>query len=147
MYDFANSGYTTVVITAVYNAYFVAVIAGNADWASFAWSAALAVSYLAIMLSAPVIGALADLSGSKKRLLVVTTLGCILGTAAMAWPQPGQIAWAMLLIAVSNYFFGTGENLIAAFLPELARGKALGRISGIGWGIGYLGGIVALGCA
>ncbi len=147
MYDFANSGYTTVVITTVYSAYFVAVIAGNADWASFAWSAALAVSYLAIMLSAPLIGALADLSGTKKRMLAVTTLGCVLATAALAWPQPGQIVWAMLLIVISNFFFGTGENLIAAFLPELARGRALGKISGIGWGIGYLGGIVALGLA
>ena len=147
MYDFANSGYTTVVITTVYSAYFVSVIAGNADWASFAWSAALAVSYLAIMLSAPLIGALADLSGTKKRMLAVTTLGCVLATAALAWPQPGQIVWAMLLIVISNYFFGTGENLIAAFLPELARGRALGKISGVGWGIGYLGGIVALGLA
>ena len=147
MYDFANSGYTTVVITAVYSAYFVAVIAGNADWASFAWSAALAISYLAIMLSAPLIGALADLSGAKKRLLAVSTIGCVLATAALAWPQPGQIVWAMALIAISNFFFGTGENLIAAFLPELARGRALGRISGIGWGVGYLGGIIALGLA
>jgi len=147
MYDFANSGYTTVVITAVYNAYFVSVIAGNADWASFAWSGALAVSYCAIMLSAPLVGAIADLSGAKKRLLALSTLGCILGTAALALPQPGQIVWAMVLVAVSNYFFGTGENLIAAFLPELARGKAMGRVSGIGWGIGFIGGIVALGLA
>ena len=144
MYDFANSGYTTVVITAVYNAYFVAVIAGNASWASFAWGAALAVSYFSIMLSAPLLGAFADVSGAKKRLLGLTTVGCVLATAALALPQPGQIGWAMLLIAISNFFFGTGENLIAAFLPELARGRALGRISGLGWGVGYLGGIVAL---
>ena len=44
MYDFANSGYTTVVITAVFNAYFVSVVAGNAPWATFAWTAALSVS-------------------------------------------------------------------------------------------------------
>ena len=147
MFDFANSGYTTVVITAVYNAYFVAAIAGNAAWASFAWSAALALSYLAIMLSAPVLGVIADASGAKKRLLGVTTIGCVLATAALAWPQPGQIVWAMVLIAVSNFFFGTGENLIAAFLPELARGRALGRISGLGWGVGYLGGMITLGIA
>jgi UMF1 family MFS transporter len=147
MYDFANSGYTTVVITAVYNAYFVAVIAGNAAWATFAWSAALALSYLAIMLSAPVLGAIADASGAKKRLLGITTVGCVLATTALSLPQPGQIVWAMVLIAVSNFFFGTGENLIAAFLPELARGRALGRISGLGWGVGFLGGIVSLGLA
>jgi len=147
MFDFANSGYTTVVITAVYSAYFVAVVAGKAAWASFAWSAALAVSYLAIMLSAPIIGAYADLHGAKKRLLALTTLGCVLGTAALALPGPGDIALAVCIVALSNYFFGSGENLIAAFLPELARGRALGRVSGWGWGLGYLGGIVSLGVA
>ena len=147
MYDFANSGYTTVVITAVYSAYFVAVIAGKAPWASFVWSAALALSYLAIMLSAPILGAYADLHGAKKRLLALTTLGCALGTAALAIPGPGEIALAVTLIALSNFFFGSGENLIAAFLPELARGRALGRVSGWGWGLGYLGGIVSLGAS
>ncbi len=147
MYDFANSGYTTVVITAVYSAYFVAVVADKAAWASFAWSAALAVSYLAIMLFAPLLGAYADLHGAKKRLLGLTTLGCVLGTAALALPEAGDIALAVIIIALSNFFFGSGENLIAAFLPELARGRALGRVSGWGWGLGYLGGIVSLGVA
>ena len=52
-----------------------------------------------------------------------------------------------MLVAVSNFFFSTGENLIAAFLPELARGKALGKVSGWGWGLGYLGGLVSLGAS
>jgi len=147
MYDFANSGYTTVVITAVYSAYFVAVVADKAAWASFAWSTALAASYLAILLSAPIIGAYADLHGAKKRLLALTTLGCVLGTAALALPGPGEIALAVIIIAFSNFCFGSGENLIAAFLPELARGRAMGRVSGWGWGLGYLGGIVSLGVA
>ena len=60
MYDFANSGYTTVVITAIFNAWFVSGIAGKAPWATFAWTAALSVSYAAIMLTAPFVGAWAD---------------------------------------------------------------------------------------
>jgi len=147
MYDFANSGYTTVVITAIYSAYFVAVVAGKAVWASFAWSAALAVSYLGIMLTAPILGAYADMHGAKKRLLALTTFGCVLGTAALAIPGPGDIVMAVIFIVISNFFFGSGENLIAGFLPELARGRAMGRVSGWGWGLGYLGGIVSLGVA
>ena len=69
MYDFANSGYTTVVITAIFNAWFVSSIAGNAPWATFAWTAALALSYAAIMASAPFLGAWADVHAAKKRLL------------------------------------------------------------------------------
>jgi len=147
MYDFANSGYTTVVITAVYNAFFVAVIAANAAWASFAWSVALAVSYAAIMVTGPLLGAYADRHGAKKKLLLLSTLGCVLGTALLAWPGPGEVALAMALIALSNFFFGMGENLIAAFLPELARGRALGRVSGWGWGVGYVGGLLVLALA
>jgi UMF1 family MFS transporter len=145
MYDFANSGYTTVVITAVFNAYFVAVVAGNAPWATFAWTAALAVSYALIMLTAPVIGAYADAHAAKKRLLLFTTIGCVLFTAGLALVGRGDVVLGMVLVALSNFFFGTGENLIAAFLPEIARGEALGKVSGWGWSLGYLGGLVALG--
>ncbi|MGH8620511.1 MAG: MFS transporter [Burkholderiales bacterium] len=145
MYDFANSGYTTVVITAVFNAYFVAVVAGNAPWATFAWTAALAVSYALIMVTAPVIGAYADAHAAKKRLLLFTTAGCVVFTAGLALVGEGELALGIALVILSNYFFGSGENLIAAFLPEIASGEAMGRVSGWGWSLGYLGGLVALG--
>jgi len=144
MYDFANSGYTTVVITAVYNAFFVAAVAGKAPWATFAWTAALSVSYLAVLLTAPMIGAWADAHAGKKRLLLVATAGCTLFTAALAFVGPGAVALAIALIILSNFFFSAGENLIAAFLPELADAKAMGRVSGWGWAFGYLGGLVSL---
>jgi UMF1 family MFS transporter len=145
MYDFANSGYTTVVITAIFNAYFVAVVAGNQPWGTFAWTAALALSYALIMLMAPLVGAYADLHAAKKKLLLISTAGCVVFTAALALVGPGQIWLAIPLIALSNFFYGSGENLIAAFLPELARGRALGKVSGWGWSLGYLGGLVSLG--
>jgi UMF1 family MFS transporter len=147
MYDFANSGYTTVVITAVFNAYFVAEVAQNASWATFAWTCALAVSYIAIIVTAPLVGAYADAHGAKKKLLAVTTAGCVVFTAALALAGPGELWLAIALVALSNFFFGTGENLIAAFLPELAHEEAMGRVSGWGWSLGYCGGLVALGLA
>lgn len=143
MFDFANSGYTTVVITAIFNAYFVSTIAGGAVWATFAWTAALSVSYALILVTAPFVGAHADRFG-KKKLLLATTVGCVLATAALALAGPGALMLALVLLVVSNFCFGSGENLIAAFLPELARERGLGRVSGWGWGLGYLGGIVSL---
>jgi UMF1 family MFS transporter len=145
MYDFANSGYTTVVITAVFSAYFVAEVAGNAPWATLAWTAALALSYALVMLTAPVIGAWADARAAKKRLLAFTTIGCVTFTAGLALAGSGDVATGVVLIILSNFFFGTGENLIAAFLPELAEGEGMGRVSGWGWSLGYLGGLVSLG--
>lgn len=145
MYDFANSGYTTVVITAIFSAYFVGVVAGNAPWATFAWTAALAVSYALIMLTAPVVGAYADAHAAKKRLLLLTTAGCVVFTAGLALVGRGELALGVALVILSNYFFGSGENLIAAFLPEIARGEAMGKVSGWGWSLGYCGGLTALG--
>lgn len=146
MYDFANSGYTTVVITAVFNAYFVGVVAGNAPWATFAWTLALSVSYLLIMVAAPLIGAHADARAAKKRWLMATTIGCVMGTAGLTFAGPGTLALAVVFLIVSNFCFGTGENLIAAFLPELADSEALGKVSGWGWSLGYLGGLASLAC-
>ena len=145
MYDFANSAYTTVVITAVFGAFFVSAVAGNAPWATFAWTAALSVSYAAILVTGPLVGAWADARAAKKVLLAFSTAGCVLFTAALYYAGPGSVALALVLVAVSNYFFGTGENLIAAFLPELADSRAMGRVSGWGWSFGYLGGLAALG--
>ena len=62
----------------------------------------------------------------------------------LLWLQLITVVLAIVLVALSNFFFGTGENLIAAFLPELARRDALGRVSGWGWAFGYLGGMLAL---
>ncbi|WP_435627279.1 MFS transporter [Candidatus Ferrigenium straubiae] len=145
MYDFANSGYTTIVITAIFNAYFVAVVAQDAPWATLAWTLSLAASYALIMLTAPLLGAYADAYAAKKRLLLVTTAGCVLFTAALAFAGPGGLWLAISLIVLSNFFYGSGENLIAAFLPELAREDAIGSVSGWGWSLGYVGGLVSLG--
>jgi UMF1 family MFS transporter len=145
MFDFANSGYTTVVITAIFNAYFVAVVTEGAVWGTFAWTAALSVSYALIVVTAPLLGAYADVHAAKKRLLLITTAGCILATVALGLVGPGDLVLGIILLVISNFFFGTGENLIAAFLPEIARGHALGKVSGWGWGLGYLGGLLTLG--
>ena len=145
MYDFANSGYTTVVITAIFNAYFVAVVAGNAPWATLAWTLSLAASYALIMFIAPLLGAYADAYAAKKKLLLFTTAGCVIFTSLLYFAGAGTLWLAIPLIILSNFFFGSGENLIAAFLPELARGRAMGRVSGWGWSLGYIGGLVSLG--
>jgi MFS transporter, UMF1 family len=147
MYDFANSGYTTVVITAVFNAYFVSVVAGEAAWATFAWTLSLAVSYAAAMVLGPLVGRYADQHGRKKWLLLATTAGCVGFTAALALVGAGDVGLAIALIIVSNLCFSLGENLSAAFLPELARPEALGKLSGWGWSIGYLGGLLSLGAS
>ncbi len=145
MYDFANSGYTTVVLTAVFNAYFVGVVADGASWGTLAWTLTLALSNVLVMLATPLLGAWADAHAAKKRLLVFSTLGCVAATCALAGVGRGDLALAVAAIVVSNFFYALGEQLTAAFLPELARREALGRVSGWGWSLGYFGGMLTLG--
>ena len=149
MYDFANSGYTTVVLTAVFNAYFVGVVAGNGPdkdgTATLLWTVAMAITNLLVLASAPILGAIADHGAHKKRFLALTTVGCVFFTALLGFVGQGDVVWGMVLVILSSLMFASGENFIAAFLPEVAAQKDMGRISGYGWSLGYLGGLLVLG--
>ncbi len=147
MLDFANSGYTTVVLTAVFSAYFVGVVAGGAAWATLAWTAALSASYLLVMMTLPRLAALADAHAAKRRLLFLSVLGCVSGTLILSRVGAGNVWLAVLGIVFSNYCFSLGESAIASFLPELSQREALGRVSGWGWGLGYVGGLISLAIA
>ncbi len=147
MYDFANSGYTTVVLTTVFNAYFVGVVAAGHAWGTLALTAALSLSYLIVMVSMPALGARADARAGHRRLLFSSTAGCVLATAVLASVGPGDIAWGLFWLAASNVFYCVGESAVASFLPGLARPESMGRVSGWGWSFGYCGGMLALGLA
>jgi len=147
MYDFANSGYTTVVLTTLFNVYFVAVVAGGATWATLAWASTLSVSYVLVMVLLPTLGVLADARAAKRQLLFASTAGCVVSTALLYFVGPGMLWLAVLLIVVSNTCYSVGESAIASFLPELARADSLGRVSGWGWGCGYFGGMLTLALA
>jgi len=147
MYDFANSGFTTVVLTAVFNAYFVAIVAGEYQngSATLLWTIAMAIANGLVLLCAPILGAIADHSAAKKRFLIISTIGCIGFTALLSKVGPGDIALGMALVILATIMFSAGENFIAAFLPEIATPEYMGRLSGYGWTIGYLGGLLTLG--
>ncbi|MEM9256427.1 MAG: MFS transporter [Pseudomonadota bacterium] len=149
LYDFANSGYATVVLTAIYSAYFVAVIAAPLDvetpgQATLLWTLAIGLANFIVLVAGPVIGAIADRRALKKQFLVFASLLCICSTAGLAYPGPDQWLIALSLLVLSSVAFALGENLIAAFLPELATGEKMGRISGYGWALGYFGGLLTL---
>lgn len=150
LYDFANSGYTTVVQTTIFSAYFVAVVAGAVQGITpglptLLWSLAIGIANFIVMISGPVVGAIADHRACKKFFLLISSLGCILSTALLALAGPGDIWLGMVLVTLSAIMFASGENLIAAFLPELVPEQNMGRMSGYGWSLGYFGGLLTLG--
>ncbi len=149
MYDFANSGYTTVVLTAIFNAYFVGVIAASVDSSNsgtgtLLWSLCIGAANTLILFTAPVLGAIADFSAAKKKMLAFSTIGCIVMTALLGFTGPDQLLLSMVFLAGSAFLFGTGENLIAAFLPEIAPPDKIGKVSGFSWALGYVGGLLVL---
>jgi UMF1 family MFS transporter len=147
MFDFANSSYTTVVTTTIFNQYFVHDICKGlsiAD-ATFRLTLSLAIANGLVVVTAPLVGALADAIGKKKFLLFIATSICVLTTAGLAFIQPGGVIMAMVLFILSGFGFGTSEYLIAAFLPELAPKDRMGKVSSLGWTLGYIGGLVILG--
>jgi MFS transporter, UMF1 family len=149
-YDIANSTYGTIVSTAVYNAYFISEVAGGIagmerGLATLILTLIISGASLLIVLTAPVIGAIADATASKKVLLFYATGLCVIATATLSLPGPGMFFFATPVLLTATVAFGTAEDLIAAFLPELASKDDLGKISALGWAAGYIGGMFSLG--
>lgn len=146
MFDFANQAYTLLIITVVFGDLFTRVIVGDSpDYrlGNLLWSVALAVSYLMVVVTNPVCGAIMDHSRLRKRFLLISYLATVVTTSLLWLVEPGWIVLAMVLIILSNYFYSMGEAFIASFLPGLGPRKELGWISGLGWGLGYIGGLVS----
>jgi MFS transporter, UMF1 family len=146
-YDFANSAFTTLIVTVVFAPYFTKVICAGHAAASAGWGWLLGASQFLVILISPGLGALADRRTGKKTLLAATTLLCVAATAALGLTGPGTIALAVALILLANTAFSLGENFCAGFLPELSTPQTAGRISGYGWSFGYFGGLASLGLA
>ena len=150
MFDFANQAYTLLIITVVFGDLYTRVIVGDApDYrlGNLLWSLALCLSYLLVVVSAPALGAMMDYARAKKRFLFASYAVTVAATALLALVAPGAIWAGFALIVISNTAYAVGESFIASFLPFLGRPDELGKISGLGWALGYAGGLVAAGFA
>jgi len=148
MYDFANQAYTTLIITVIYGVVFTRVIVGDGPdfrLGNLLWSTSLCISYALVVLMAPICGAVMDHTRSSKKFLFAAYLITVSTTACLYFITPGMVVAAMFLIIISNFSYSIGESFIAGFLPKLGPPEALGRISGFGWALGYLGGLASTG--
>jgi MFS transporter, UMF1 family len=146
MFDFANSSYTTVIITVVFCNIFPKIIVGDEPefrLGNLLWSMSLSISYLIVLLSSPLIGAIMDFAGVKKLFLFASYILTVIATAALYFIKPGYIIPGMVLIILSSVGFSYGEAFVASFLPGLGPPQDLGKISGYAWGLGYFGGLAS----
>ncbi len=149
LYDFANSSFTTLIITVAYSIYFVQVVAADLGGATAerVWFWGYAISMLVVALLSPPLGALADARAIKRPLLIASTLLCVACTALLAFVERGDIWLGLLLFGLANIAFELGFLFCSAFLVEITTPATMGRISGYGWGLGYAGGLLSLGLA
>lgn len=142
LYDFANSAFTTVIVTVAYSVYFTEVVAKEGG--ATLWGRGVALSMLLVALLSPLLGALADYSGKKKRFLLFFTLLCILFTGLLYFVREGEWLRGLLFFIVANVGYNAALTFYDAFLKELTSGERMGRLSGYGWAVGYIGGFFSL---
>ncbi|UCG76404.1 MAG: MFS transporter [Gemmatimonadota bacterium] len=147
MYDFANSAFTTLIVTFIFGTYFVKAIASDEVTGTVMWTRAVNVSAIIVAVTMPVLGAVADFSRRKKRFLILATLQTLVFTTLLFFMRPGMALIAAVVFVLANVAYEGGQAFYNAFLPEISTPKNMGRISGYGWSLGYLGGLLALGIA
>lgn len=146
MFDFANQAYTLLIITVVFGDLFTRVIVSHGQdyrLGNLLWSLSLAASYLMVVACSPVAGAIMDYRASKKRFLFGSYVLTVITTAALYFVAPGYALLGVVLLILSNFGYSIGEAFIASFLPDLGPPEDLGKISGFGWALGYVGGMAS----
>jgi len=149
-YDFANSSFSTLIVTVAYSVYFVQVVAADVSSPGLAerlWFWGYALSMLVVALVSPILGVWADIRAIKRRVLIVSTLLCVASTALLWFVMRGDVTLGLLIFGVANIGFDLGFVFCSAFLVELVAPQQMGRLSGYGWGFGYVGGLVSLALA
>jgi MFS transporter, UMF1 family len=146
LYDCGNSAFSAVIVTFVFATYFSQGIALNPVDGTADWGWAMTVSALAVAVLSPIFGAIADIGGRRKPWLVIFTLLTILGSALLWFAQPHHdfIVYTLITVVLANIFFEIASVFYNAMLPELVDQDHMGRLSGWGWGAGYIGGLACL---
>lgn len=146
LYDWANSAYWTIIGTFIFSVYFANGIYGDADEGAKIWAYSMSVSGLIVALASPVLGAVADYAGGLKRWLAVLTGITAIG-ACLLWfaePDPAFAVFALVVVVIASSSLDLGQVFYNALLTPNAPPHMLGRVSGWGWGVGYVGGLCAL---
>jgi UMF1 family MFS transporter len=145
MFDFANSSYTTLIMTVVYSVYFRdAVVGGSGNRGDRLWGIANFLAMAVVAFASPILGAISDYSGRRKFFLIATTLQTVLATALLFFVGPGDVTYGIVLYVIATIGFEGGYVFYNAFLPDVSTPRTIGRVSGWAWAIGYAGGLLSL---
>ncbi|MCE5257720.1 MAG: MFS transporter [Chloroflexi bacterium] len=143
MYDFGNSAYAAIVLLAVYSAYFKGTVVGGALGTRL-WGVAVGIAMLVVAIISPVVGAIADFTGAKKKFLFAFTVQAVVFMGLLFFVQKGDVTIGMIFFILAEIGYRSAQVVYDAFLPEIASPQEMGKVSGMGWAVGSAGGIVSL---
>ena len=143
MYDFGNSAYASVILLAVYSAYFKGTVVGGAEGSRY-WGIAVGIAMLLVAIISPILGAIADFTASKKRFLFIFSAITWVFTGLLFFVEKGDILMGMVFFVIAEFGYRSGQVFYNSLLPEIAEPEDMGRVSGNGWAIGSFGGILIL---
>ncbi|PZO82868.1 MAG: MFS transporter [Micavibrio aeruginosavorus] len=151
LYDWANSAFSTVIITFVFSVFFTRGMIGDETHGSAMWGYAIAISGICIAILGPVLGSIADHSGARKKWIFWLSMLCVVASAMLWFAQPmagiTNVLFTLTCVIVANIGYELSIVFYNAMLPHIAPKHLMGRVSGWGWGVGYLGGLGALAIA
>lgn len=160
LFDLANTSFTVLIVTALFPLYF-RVLVGNETLGDAMWGYAGSITMIIIAISSPVLGAIADFGGSKKKFLTFYTSLCIFFNAMMIFLpaiKPSDVGpfvlepflgldmwiWAWLIFIIANIGFQGALPFYNAWLPEISTEENIGRIGGYGFAAGYVGAMATI---
>ena len=143
-YDFANAPFSTLVVTFIYATYFTQAIAPDPITGTVLWSRGVAITGIIVALFSPFLGAIADCGAYRKKFIILSTLICVIFTAALYPVLPGSVFTALLFFVIANLSYEFSLIFYNSFLSDVSNPSNIGRISGFAWAIGYLGGLLTL---
>ena len=144
LYDFANQPFTTIIITFIYSAFFTKVIAENEQIGTTMWASSIALTAIIVAILSPILGAIADSGGYRKFFLILFTWVSAVFSILLYFPEAGDTLLALVLFVIANVAFEMGTVFCNSYLPDLSNSKNSGSISGFAWGLGFVGGLIAL---
>ena len=147
LWDAGTASFNAVMTTFVFTVYLTSEAFGDPDATSLVLSLGMAAAAAVIVVTAPVVGQRSDLAGSRRRPLLLNTIGVVVcvATCFLVRPEPGYLYLGVALIAVANVFAELATVQYNSLLPVISTPQTVGRVGGLGWSMGYFGGIVALG--
>jgi UMF1 family MFS transporter len=145
MYDFGNSAYAAVILLAVFSKYFVEVVAKGAKLpGTTLWNYSVVIAAVFVAVLSPILGTIADFSKAKKKMLFIFTAISVVFTGLLFFVQSGDVVMAMTFFVLAEIGYRASQVFYDSMLVDISTPETIGKISGNGWAMGMLGGIVCL---